>query len=110
MKNPNHNRGNLINFPGDCGMLTADILTVKLLLKGVISTSGAKFKCKDVQNFYLNTPMEIYVYFQMKLKDIPANVIEEYKLKDKKKDGYICNEVRKGMYGLPQAGLIPQEL
>jgi hypothetical protein len=35
--------GNLINYPGDVGTRTADMLTVKLLLNSVISTPGAKF-------------------------------------------------------------------
>ena len=33
--------GNLVNFPGDCGTPTADLLTVKLLLNSIISTPNA---------------------------------------------------------------------
>jgi hypothetical protein len=33
--------GNLVNYPGDVGTRTADLLTVKLLLNSVISTPGA---------------------------------------------------------------------
>ena len=32
-----------INYPGNCGTPTADMLTVKLLLSSVISNKGAKF-------------------------------------------------------------------
>ena len=35
--------GDCINYPGDCGKPTADMLTVKLLLNSFISTKGAKF-------------------------------------------------------------------
>ena len=35
--------GNCINYPGNYGMTTADMLTVKLLLNSFISTTGAKF-------------------------------------------------------------------
>ena len=35
--------GNCINYPGNCGMPTANMLTVKLLLKSFISTKGEKF-------------------------------------------------------------------
>ena len=51
-------RGNRINFPGDCGTPTANMLTVKILLNSVISTEGAKFMTVDIKDFYLNTPMK----------------------------------------------------
>jgi len=39
---PNQTRitvgGNCINYPGDCGTPTADLLTVKLLLNSIVST------------------------------------------------------------------------
>jgi hypothetical protein len=59
--------GNLVNFPGDCGTPTADLLTVKLLLNSIISTKNAKFMTLDIKDFYLMTPMKRYEYFQMKL-------------------------------------------
>ena len=34
--------GNQINFPGDVGTPTADLLTIKLLINIVISTPGAE--------------------------------------------------------------------
>jgi hypothetical protein len=57
--------GNLINFPDDCGTPTADLLTVKLLLNSIISTTNAKFMTLDIKDFYLMTPMKRYEYFQM---------------------------------------------
>lgn len=45
------------------------------------------------------------------MKDIPSDVIEHYNLKEKATlEGLVYVEVRKGMYGLPQAGLLAQEL
>jgi hypothetical protein len=55
--------GNLINFPDDCGTPTADLLTVKLLLNSIISTTIAKFMTLDITDFYLMTPMKRYKYF-----------------------------------------------
>ena len=40
--------GNCINYPGDYGTPTAEMLTVKLLLNSVISTKGAKFISIDI--------------------------------------------------------------
>jgi hypothetical protein len=37
---------------------------------------------------------------------VPNRIIEEYKLHDLVHNGYLYMEVRKDMYGLPQAGLI----
>ncbi len=47
----------------------------------------------------------------LKLADIPEEIIEEYKLCEIVTDnGYVYCKIRKGMYGVPQAGLIAQEL
>ena len=81
--------GNLINYPGDCGTPTADILTVKLLLNSVVSTLGAKFFTMDISNFYLNTPLEKKEYVRMKLSDFHESVVEHYTLKDLEKDGWV---------------------
>ena len=65
----------------------------------------------DVKNFYLNTPMKRYKYVWIKLTDIPDKVIDKYNLKDKvDDDGYVYVDVQKGMYGLPQVGILAQEL
>ena len=45
------------------------------------------------------------------MADMPEEVIVEYNLREKEiADGHVYVEIRKGMYGLPQAGLIAQEL
>ena len=72
--------GNQINYPGDCGTPTADLLTVKLLLNSVISTEGAKFMTLDIANFYLCTPLPRKEYLKMKLADFPDAVIAHYDL------------------------------
>eukprot|EP00804_Cyclotella_cryptica_P029865 CCRYP_010777-RA/>CCRYP_010777-RA protein AED:0.22 eAED:0.28 QI:0/0/0/1/1/1/4/0/696 len=90
--------GNRINFPGDCGTPTADMITVKILLNSVISTVNAKFMTIDIKDFYLNTPMERPEYMQLKLSDIPTNIIELYRLRDIANDGYVFVRIQKGMY------------
>jgi len=45
------------------------------------------------------------------MADIPDEIINKYKLDQKATtDGFIYTEIQKGMYGLPQAGIIAQEL
>jgi hypothetical protein len=111
---PNRTRitvgGTNIKTTIDCGTPTADLLTVKLLFNSIISTPNAKFMSIDIKNFYLNTPMERYEYMRMKLSNFPQDIIDEYKLAEKERNGYVYVEIRAGMYGLPQAGILAQKL
>ena len=107
-KDPNRVRitagGNLITCPGDLTCRTADLTTSKILWNSVLSTEGAKFMGLDVGNFYLETPMERYEYMKMPLALFPAHTIEQYKLHDRAKNGFVYLEIRRAIYGLPQAG------
>jgi hypothetical protein len=48
---------------------------------------------------------------QLKLSDIPEEIIIEYNLREiATEDGYLYCEIQKGIYGLPQAGIIAQDL
>ncbi len=69
-----------VNYPGDAGTPTADLLTVKLLLNSIISTPGAKFFTMDIKYFYLNMRMKRFEYMRLKLADMPDDVIEQYQL------------------------------
>ena len=55
--------------------------------------------------------MTRYEYMRLRIAELPQDFIDEYKLHDKtKKDGYVYLEIRKGMYGLPQADILAQKL
>jgi hypothetical protein len=96
--------GNLIDYPGDVSTKTAGLSAVKMLLNSVVSTPNAQFMCMDVKNFYLNIPMTRYEYMRMHISLIPQEIIEKYNLLDiVDANGWIYMEIRKGMYGLPQA-------
>ena len=82
-----------------------------MLFNSVISTKGAKFMTMDISNFYLMTPLSRPEYIRIKLTNIPDEIIREYNLDEKAtKDGSIYIEANKGMYGLPQSGLLANEL
>ncbi len=103
--------GDRINYPEDVGTPTADMTLVQILLNSVISTKGAKCVMLDLKDFYLNTPMKRYKYMRLKISDISKEIIQEYKLHQiEMEDVYAYCEICKGMYGLPQAGIIAQEL
>ena len=97
--------------PGEVATPTAEMLVAKMLFNSVISTPGAKFMTMDISNFYLQTPLKRKEYIRIKLTDIPDEVIREYNLASiATKDGSIHIEASRGMYGLPQAGLLANEL
>ena len=102
--------GNLIDFPGDVSTPTADTTTAKLIINSTISTPGAKYMCGDIKNFYLGTPMARYEYMRLPIKIIPQEIIDEYSLIPLIHNGYVYLEIRRGMYGLPQAGIIANQL
>ena len=57
----------------------------------------------DLKDFYFNTPMEKYEYMIIPITMIPQNSMHEYKLNGIVHNGMVLGEIRKGMYGLPQA-------
>ena len=112
---PNQTRftvgGDRINYPGQVATPTAEMLVAKMLFNSVISTKGARFMTMDISNFYLMTPLHHPKFICMKLSDIPDEVIKEYKLREKAtKNGSIYIKAKRGMYGLPQSGLLANEL
>ncbi len=112
---PNQTRftvgGERINYPGAVATPTAKMLVTKMLFNSVISTKDARFMTMDISNFYLTTPLLHSKFIQLKLTDIPDEVIKEYNLKEKAtKNGSLYIKAKQGMYGQPQAGLLANEL
>lgn len=102
--------GNNTNYPFDIGAPTADMLIVTSLFNIIISTQGATFMTADIKQIYLMTSLKIWEYIKLLLRDIPAEGIKECNMMQKStKDGSVYVQVRRGMYGLPQAGLLAQE-
>ena len=90
--------GNRINYPGKVATPTAEMLVAKLFFNSVISTHGARFMTMDIANFYLLTPLKRPEYVKIKLRDIPEEIINEYKLQDlATADGNVYIEATKGM-------------
>jgi hypothetical protein len=99
--------GNLIDYPYNVSTPTADITTAKLIFNSVVSTPNAKFLGLDIKDFYLNTEMERYEYMRLPIDIIQQEIIDQYyQLLPLVHNGYVYIETRKGMYGLPQVGII----
>ncbi|KAL7480669.1 hypothetical protein ACHAW6_006340, partial [Cyclotella cf. meneghiniana] len=102
--------GNLITYPGELTTRTADLTTAKILWNSTISTPGARFACADIENMYLQTPMDRYEYMRIKANLIPDVFKDTYNLWDKIYNDHVYMEIRRGCYGLPQAGILANKL
>ena len=98
--------GNLIKYPGELTTRTEDLTTTQIVWNSVISTEGAKYACLDVSNFYLETPMNRYEYMKMPLSIFPSWTRKQYNLDENALNGFVYWEIRKAIYGLPQAGML----
>ena len=65
-----------VNYPGDCGIPTTDLLADKLLLNSTISTPGDHFITIDIKDFYLMTTMHRYKYKRLKIANLPKDIIQ----------------------------------
>ena len=96
--------GDKIDYPFEVSTKTADLTTAKLLFNSVLSTPEARFFGIDLKDFYLGTPMDRYEYMRVPIWMLPEAIIEQYQLTPLFDDGFVYVEIRRGMYGLPQAG------
>jgi hypothetical protein len=101
---------NLIQYPGDVSTPSDDLTTSKCLWSSTISTEGATYMCLDVKNFYLGTPMDSFEYMRIPIKLIPQEIILQYNLLPFISDVHVYIEVQKGMCGLPQTGILANQL
>ena len=53
---------------------------------------------------YLCTPLDRYEYMKLPLSVFPEHIKQQYNLEIKAKTGYVYVEIRRLIYGLPQAG------
>ena len=101
--------GNLIDYPGNLSMKVANMTTFKILVNSTLSTRGARWLGLDVKNYYLGTPMDDYEYMFIPINSIPQEIIAHYKLRDIVHNRRVYMEICRGMYGLPQAGILAEK-
>jgi hypothetical protein len=102
--------GDQIEYPGEKSTCTAGLTTEKNLINSVISTLGAKFLVIDIKKIYLNTPLGRFEYMVINLSSLPQETIYKYNLTELAQDGKVYIEIQKGMYRLPQAGILANEV
>jgi hypothetical protein len=102
--------GNLIQCPGDVSTCSSDLTIYKCNWNSTISTEGVRYMCLDVNNFYLGTPMDSFEYTRIPTKYVLQEIMAEYSLLSLVSDGHVYFAVQKGMCGLPQAGILENQL
>jgi hypothetical protein len=88
----------------------ADITTFKILINSTISTEDAAMMMMDIKNYYLGTPLPRFEYMKMFLSRFQEEIVQNCNLNALAVDGWVYIEIRKGMYGLKQAGLLANQL
>ena len=101
--------GNFLTVPYDVSARTAGLDTVKLLIHSVIS-GNYFWMTIDIADFYLGTPLPSsrYEYLRIHIDKIPSEIMDKYNLTPLLYNKHVYFEIRKCMYGLPQAGKLSQ--
>jgi hypothetical protein len=102
--------GDRLDYSGDVATSTADITAFIILINSTLSTEDAVMMMMDIKNYYLGTPLPQFEYMRMLLSRFPEEIIQKYNLNALAVDGWVYIEIRKGMYGLKQAGLLANQL
>jgi hypothetical protein len=102
--------GDRLDYSGDVTTSTADITTFKIFINSTLSTEDAAMMMMDIKNYYLGTPLPRFEYMKILLSRLPEEIVQKYNLNALAVDGWVYIEIRKGMYGLKQAGLLANQL
>ena len=62
--------------------------------------------CLDIKNFYLTAKLDYYEYMRMPLDLFPVWIQKQYNLVAMAYEGYVHLEMRRAVWGLPQAGIL----
>jgi hypothetical protein len=66
--------------------------------------------CLDIKNFYLTAPIDWFEYMKMPLSLFPSWTKEQYNLDRLAKNRFVYLEMRRAVWGLPQAGILANKL
>ena len=98
--------GNLIKYLYKVSSPTEEMVTIKILLKSVVSIPKYKLLTMDIYNFYLGKNMNRTEYMFLPLNLIPDEFVNKYNLINMSNNGKVYVNIIKGMYGLPQYGIL----
>ena len=76
----------------------------------MLSTEGANYMCLDIKNFYLTAALDCYEDMKIPLALFPEWIKAQYNLDTHARDGFVFLEIRRVVWGLPQAGILANKL
>jgi hypothetical protein len=62
--------------------------------------------CINIKSFYLSAALQYYKYMKIPYALFPQWIIKQYELDKHIQNGYIYLELRRSVWGLPQAGIL----
>ena len=98
-----------LNYHADPSAPVVGLLDTKIHSNSIILDikKGARYCAADIQNYYLNNNLAIFQYTRIHKKYFTQKLCKEYDIdKIVDPDGYVYCEIRKGMYGLNEAGCV----
>jgi mRNA-degrading endonuclease RelE of RelBE toxin-antitoxin system len=98
--------GYRLEYSVDVATSTTDITAFKILINSTLSTKDAAMVMMDINNYYLGTPLPWFEYMKMPLSRFTEEIVQKYNLNALAVDGWVYIEIREGVYGLKQAGLL----
>ena len=98
--------GDRINYPGDVSARCADMELVKILINLTISETDRKWMTMDISDFYLHSTLDRPEWIRINRRHISDAMLTKHNLWDYLVNGSVLFRIDKGMYGLPQAGLL----
>ncbi len=91
----------------DVSARTASLETVKMLIHSVVS-SNKKWRTLDIAALGTPLPPSRYEYIRISIKMIPDEIMKRYHLYGMERTCFVYFEIRRCMYGHPQAGRLSQ--
>ena len=100
--------GDRLDSDGEPNSPVISLLNTNIFLNSVISDAGngTTFSTAEIKNHCLQSPMEKYQYMKILLKYFTPEIYNEYYIHKITHNGYINIEIRKGIYGLKEAGIL----
>ena len=99
--------GGKLTYDDDPSSPAVSLLNTKIMLNSVISDSylGARCMIVNINHHYLQSPMKKFQYMRIALKYFTKEKRDEYNIDAIANNGFVYVEIRKGMYGLKEAGI-----
>jgi hypothetical protein len=98
--------GDILDYSGDVATSKANITKFKIIINSTLSTEDAAMMMMDIKNYYLRTPLPQFEYIKMLLSRFSEEIVQKYNLNALAVKVWVYIEIRKGMYGLKQVGLL----